>query len=352
MARTKLSFGEGSGQDALGNPTDLRSYYNAWALDTILWMAKPKGFNHGIEKIAGTANVPDVYDIEMLLNIFYSIIGMPKSWVGIGEPGANGPTSGRALLAQDMRFLRKVRALRKPVVQAYTWLAYLHALLRGYDISTIEIRAKMSYISTLEDELRMEVLGKQVDIMDKMGDMLDKYHLEKDAWIDLVMRKYMHMPDDVINSLRVSLPPELEPQQEAAITKEGRLHEGRKRALTARTKGRNALTESRLRMSRAFDEMKAWIEGRYGKNVVEDMHKQLNGERMPALPRHSLHELNRMQTLPPAKSSTDKFRLFEDGGKIISSFDQLSNATPTVNESAIPSSGNEPAYRRWGPRTH
>lgn len=335
--RTKLSFGEGTGQDALGSPTDLRSYYNAWALDTILWMAKPKGFNHGIEKIAGTANVPDVYDIEMLLNIFYSILGMPKSWVGIGEPGANGPVSGRALLAQDMRFLRKVRALRKPVLQAYTWLGYLHAMLRDKQIETIDIRAKMSYIGTLEDELRMSVLDKQVDIMDKMADMLDKYNLEKDAWMDLVMRKYMHMPDDIVNSLRVALPPEI-PQQEG---------------VDRRRKGRGALAESRLRMSAAFSEMKQWVESRYGKNVVEDMQRQLNGERMVALPKNSLHSLMRIQSLPPIDEATALKPLFEgdqaNNNRIISSFDQLENAIPTVSRSSVTSNPGtiEPAYRRW-----
>ncbi len=338
--RSKLAFGEGQSQDALGNPTDLRSYYNAWALDTILWMAKPKGFNHGIEKIAGTANVPDVYDIEMLLNVFYSILGMPKSWVGIGEPGSNGPQSGRALLAQDMRFLRKVRALRQPVLMGYTWLGYMHALLRGKDISTIDIKAKMSYISTLEDELRMTVLDKQVDILDKMADMLGKYNLDKDAWIDLVMRKYMHMPDDVINALRVSLPPE-----DATESNESKS--------TRRKGGRNQLTESRIRMRNAFDEMKAFVESKYGKNVVDDMHRQLNGDTVMARPRAKsrIYEIGRMQTLPPSTDAAALLPLVEaKGGRVISSFDQLSNAVPTVNYTpGIAESKNEPAYRRWGP---
>ncbi len=340
--RSKLSFGEGGSSGALSSPSDMSSYYNAMSLDTILWMAKPAGFQHGIEKIAGTANVPDIYDIEILLNIFYSVIGMPKSWVGIGEPGANGPTSGRALLAQDMRFLRKVRALRKPVIMGYTWLGYMHAMLRGKDISTIDIKAKMSYIGTLEDELRMDVLSKQVDILAKMSDMLDSYHLDKDAWIDLVLRKYMHMPDDVINALRVALPPEIEPTGEA------------KGPPKHRRGGMNQLTESRLRMRQAFDEMKQFVESRYGKNVVEDMHRQLNGDLKIAPRRFSIRELQRYQALPPFNESAAKTFISETQhaaqkhGRIISSFDQIENAVPrVVRGTDQPINENEPAYRRY-----
>lgn len=341
--RSKLSFGEGSGTTALSNPSDMQSYYNAMSLDTILWMAKPQGFQHGIEKIAGTANVPDIYDIEILLNIFYSVIGMPKSWVGIGEPGANGPTSGRALLAQDMRFLRKVRALRKPVILSYTWLGYMHAMLRGKDTSTIDIKAKMSYIGTLEDELRMDVLSKQVDILAKMSDMLDSYHLDKDAWIDLVLRKYMHMPDDVINALRVALPPEIEPTGE-----------GVKGPPKHRRGGRNQLTEGRMRLRRAFDEIKEWVESNYGKSFVENMHKHLNGDMKVSPRRFSMAELQRYQTLPPANESnarayiTESQHAAQHHGRIISSYDQLENAIPqVVRGTAAPIQENEPAYRRF-----
>jgi hypothetical protein len=63
--RTKQSFGTGS-TDNLATPTDYKSFYNPWALDSVLWVAMPKGFQHTITKLAGTANVPDVYDIELL----------------------------------------------------------------------------------------------------------------------------------------------------------------------------------------------------------------------------------------------------------------------------------------------
>jgi hypothetical protein len=320
--RSKLAFGQGSDPGSLDAPGDFKSYYNAWALDTILWMAKPKGFSHAIEKLAGTANVPDVYDIEMLVNMFYSIIGMPKSWVGIGEAREGDPKSGRALLAQDMRFLRKVRALRKPVQQSYSWLGYLHAILKGEDVSNLEIRAKMSYIGTLEDQVRMEVLEKQVEIMDRMGDVLKKYNLEPDAWLDLVLRKYMHMPDEVVNALRTALPPE-QPRQES------------------RQPGFN-----RARCRQALDEIKRVLEHRHGKTLVDDLHRLLQGDDVFVRPKTRFNELCRMQALPWPVAGATLLTEAKDG-LVASSFDQFTNATPTV---ATPgASGVEPGYRRWSP---
>jgi hypothetical protein len=351
--RNKLAFGEGNSGDTLGTPNDFKSYYNAWALDTMLWMAKPAGFNHAIEKLPGTANVPDVYDIEMLLNVFYSVIGIPKSWVGIGDAKAGAPVSGKALLAQDMRFLRKVRALRQPVLTGYTWLGYMHAVLQGKDVSDIDIKAKMSYISTLEDELRVDVLNKQIGIMATMADMLDKFRLDKDAWIDLVLRKYMHLPDEVVDALRVALPPEIEQPgaQGEALSALSASNVRRHKRITE--------TQSRQRMRDAFDTLKATIESRYGKSVAEDMRRQLSGEHRVAPVKRSLHELNRFQTLP--SSSLEKAALMEHlmGGskkpmRVVSSYDQFANAVPSVSRGPVPlaesSPAGQPSYLdRWSP---
>jgi hypothetical protein len=73
--RSKLAFGQPGDPSGVGAPTDFTSYYNALALDTIIYLAQPKGFNNTITKLQGTAQVPDVYDIELLTDLFYSIIG-------------------------------------------------------------------------------------------------------------------------------------------------------------------------------------------------------------------------------------------------------------------------------------
>lgn len=210
--RSKLSFGSGDSSA----PDEFKAIYNPWALDTVLWMAKPKGFTHSIERLAGTSVVPDVYDIELLQNLFFSILGMPKWWV-MGQTGQASAPSGKALLASDIRFLRKVKAIQKPIKHGYTWLGYFHALLKGKDISQLDIQAKMPPVGSLEDQAKVETLKAQTEVLAAMGEVMNTYGLPREAWIDVIFKQYMHLPDDVVNVFLTALPPESEGGQMESI---------------------------------------------------------------------------------------------------------------------------------------
>ena len=204
--RSKIAFGQGSSADVLSNPTDFKSFYSAMALDTILYIAKPEGFQHTIEKLQGTANVPDIYDIELLINLFFSIIGMPKWWV-MGNDGQQ-PASGKALLATDIRFLRKIKALRRTIMQGYRWLGYFHAALLGKDVSDLNIEVEMPAVGGLEDQMKLEVINLQADVLDKLGDVMDKFNLPREAWVEVIFKRFMHLPDDMVSVFMTALPPE------------------------------------------------------------------------------------------------------------------------------------------------
>jgi hypothetical protein len=196
----------------------ISSYYNALALDTIIYLAQPKGFNNTITKIQGTTQIPDVYDIELLTDLFYSIIGMPRSWFG-GQGGEGGGDSGEApsgksLLAQDMRFLRKIKSIRRPIIQQYEWLGYFHAILKGKKTEQLDIKAMMPPIGSLEDQMKMEMLQKQSEVLDMLADVMDKYSLPKEAWVETIFKRYMHLPDDVVNVFITALPGELDNAQQ------------------------------------------------------------------------------------------------------------------------------------------
>lgn len=208
--RSKMSFGSGSSPGALADPTSFNSYYSAWGLDSVLYMARPKGYQHSIQRLQGTTTIPDVFDIELLTDLFYSIIGMPKSWFGIGNSdGANAP-SGKSLLAQDIRFLRKVRSIRRPIIAQYTWLATFHAILSGRakddNLESLNIQAKMSDIGSLEDHMKMELLDLQADVISKLADIMQQYNLPKETWTELIFKRYLRLPDEIVNVFLTSLP--------------------------------------------------------------------------------------------------------------------------------------------------
>ena len=203
--RAKLAFGQSGNVNQLNSPSDFSSYYNAWALDTILYVAQPKGYNHVVTKLPGTTQVPDVYDIELLTDLFYSIIGMPRSWFG-GQKDQQSAPSGKALLAQDIRFLRKIKGIRQPLAQAYTWLGYFHAVLKGKDIRQLDIKVLMPPIGSLEEQMKLEMLKVQTEVLDALADVMEKYRLPREAWVETIFKRYLHLPDDVINIFITALP--------------------------------------------------------------------------------------------------------------------------------------------------
>lgn len=204
--RSKLSFGSGKTGVGVSDPTDFSSFYNALGLDSILWVARPKGFNHAIEKLAGTPSVPDIYDVELLTNLFFSVIGMPKEWLGLKGEGESKAVSGKALLAQDIRFLRKIKALRRPIVTGYEWLGNFHAVLKGHDITQTSIQAKMSEIGSLDEQIKLEMLKTQAETLNELAEVMKNYNLPREAWVETIFKRYMHLPDDIVNTFITALP--------------------------------------------------------------------------------------------------------------------------------------------------
>lgn len=204
--RSKMSFGAGRNGVGMNDPSDFSSFYNALGLDSILWVARPKGFNHAIEKLAGTPSVPDIYDVEMLTNLFFSVIGMPKEWLGLKGEGESKAVSGKALLAQDIRFLRKIKALRRPVISGYEWLGNFHAILKGKDVSNLSIKAKMSEIGALDEQIKLEMLESQAKTLNELAEVMKNYNLPREAWVEVVFKRYMHLPDDIVNTFITALP--------------------------------------------------------------------------------------------------------------------------------------------------
>lgn len=217
--RSKLAFGQQGNPDQFNSASDFVSYYNALALDTIIYLAQPKGFNNTITKLQGTADVPDVYDIELLTDLFYSIIGMPRSWFGGQKDGGGEAPSGKALLAQDIRFLRKIKSIRRPITNCYEWLGYFHAVLKGKNVGQLDIKAMMPPIGSLEEQMKMEMLQMQASVLDVLADVMDKYKLPKEAWIETIFKRYMHLPDDVVNVFITALPGPVETDTEESLGK-------------------------------------------------------------------------------------------------------------------------------------
>jgi hypothetical protein len=110
-----------------------------------------------------------------------------------------------------MRFLRKIKSIRRPIINCWTWLGYFHAILKNYDIRKLDIKANMPPIGSLEEQMKLEMLRTQAEVLDVLADVMDKYALPKEAWIEIVFKKYLHLPDEIVNIFITALPAEAEP---------------------------------------------------------------------------------------------------------------------------------------------
>lgn len=350
--RSKLAFGSGASPNDMSSANDFSSYYNALALDTMIYIAQPKGFNNVITKLPGTADVPDVYDIELLTDLFYSIIGMPKAWFSGGQSGGGGEMpSGRALLAQDIRFLRKIKSIRKPMISCYQWLAYFHAVLKGKDVEQLDIKAMMPQIGSLEEQLKLEMLGMQADVLSKLGDVMEQYSLPKEAWIDTVFKRYMHLPDEVVSVFMTALPSEIEQQdqQESRIRK----------AAPSTLKLINEIHEKISRTPGAADAVRMLKEVVYKEKLLDRPHQKWTLERV--MGRGSLKENDVVISSYGKHPFEVKRRGVSESkngegmmtGVIQKKVDQAAGnwdddgATPPITEAKAEGMGSPSPYRKW-----
>ena len=332
--RAKLAFGQQGQQGVLNAPSDFSSYYNAWALDTILYVAQPKGFNHVVNKIAGTTQIPDVYDIELLTDLFYSIIGMPRSWFG-GQKDQTTSPSGKALLAQDIRFLRKIKSIRNPIIQAYIWLGYFHAVLTGKNIAELDIKVLMPPIGSLEDQMKLEMLKMQTEVLDMLADVMAKYRLPKEAWIETIFKRYLHLPDDVVNLFITALPAPSEGQD--AMTGESKLPSPDSRTILSEMQ---RVMEHEPRLSWLLSRIK-----KVGGGLFEHQERKRYGKVASVLEKLDARDQNQSIITTGSRSLYDKHEAaLKDGKAVLNESVAVTNGhVETVNEST------EPAYRRYMP---
>lgn len=52
----------------------------------------------------------------------------------------------------------------------------------------------------------MELLSVQADILSRLADVMAAYNLPKEAWVELIFKRYLRLPDDVVNVFMTALP--------------------------------------------------------------------------------------------------------------------------------------------------
>lgn len=189
--RKKVFYNPGTGQ--------YRQEYNPYApVDDIFW-PKEKESSSGVEKLAGSSNHDDIFDVQHFRDKFFASVRVPKAFMGF-----DGEIDGRtALTQQDIRFARGVKRMRRAILRGVVQLARIHLSYRKMDPNNKDnaFTIRMSPIAMLEELQRSEVTSLRFEQADKLLDWVDKLQLQgtdKTSWAAHVLTHYMGFTDEEV----------------------------------------------------------------------------------------------------------------------------------------------------------
>jgi hypothetical protein len=58
--------------------------------------------------------------------------------------------------------------------------------------------------------MKLDLLSTQADILSKLADVMAAYNLPKEAWVELIFKRYLRLPDNVVNVFMTALPSPME----------------------------------------------------------------------------------------------------------------------------------------------
>lgn len=169
----------------------METRYNPPATDSILFFPKRKEEDHKLEAMAGTNDIPDVHDLDLLYKQLYGGSRVPKEYLGFGE---NGGLANASLVTKDIRFARMIRVLRMPIIVGFKKLAELHLAFQGYDPSNYNIQVNMSKVSSIEEEVNAAAMSQQVALASNLASLCQSLAIPNKEIIDLIFKEYLHVP--------------------------------------------------------------------------------------------------------------------------------------------------------------
>lgn len=190
--------------------------WNPESIDEDIFFPANKGSESKIEQLSGSANVGEIADIQMYVNLFFAGLRIPKAFMGF-----EGEILAREVLPyQSIRYANSAYKLQRAVVASLVRLFRIHATLRGYDLNVDTFKVNISTISHLYDVAKSELLEVKMSMLDKLLEFGDKVMLNKSEWLRYILLNYLDLDDTMIKKLLPLEASEGEPELDSA-TKNG-----------------------------------------------------------------------------------------------------------------------------------
>lgn len=169
----------------------LKGEVNPLAYDEDIFWPTKDGNDSRVERLSGSANVGEIFDVEFLVNRMFSALRAPKEYFGFGEGGAFD--RGKSLEQQDIRWSRGVKSVQHSVTRGYTRMLQIDMALRGIDPTAEgnEFTVKMTAVSALDEVQRADLYDIRLRSMEGLTRLVaDLEGLNRKAWFKFLLEKF------------------------------------------------------------------------------------------------------------------------------------------------------------------
>jgi hypothetical protein len=187
------------------------------------WPTK-EGSNSRIEKQAGSANIGEIHDYELLVKRLFAALRAPPSYFGMKEEGGAVIDNGKTLGRQDIRWARSGKAGQKAATRGLVRLCQVHMALKGIDPTdpANEFEVCMAPISYLDEMERLEVFDLRSRAIDSISRVLtDVEGLDKKRWVSWLLWKFGGLSKNFLDQFIDQNAPLQLPKQGAPPPEEG-----------------------------------------------------------------------------------------------------------------------------------
>lgn len=160
-----------------------------------------------ITPLPATANVGDVFDIELVQRMVFAAARQPKEFYGIDSEGWD---QNKALSQKDIRFSHLVIKYQRAYAAGVHRMMRIQLALTGFDptLPKNQFSVHMSPVSLLDEQARVELYKLRIEVINQLFELGERAGFDKDRWHLFVIRTFGGFPAKVSREMLKTAKPE------------------------------------------------------------------------------------------------------------------------------------------------
>jgi hypothetical protein len=164
-----------------------------------------------IEKLAGSANVSDLADIEYKRRQLATGAKLPMSYLGYTDAGGLAPE--KTLAMQDVRVARHMNRLQRGLIEGVVRICQIELALKGddeaYPFGVDGFDVMMRPVSVMDEDQQIDFMQRKMSLANEFITALSQMGVDVSTARAFVLSRFMGLSADQIAALKMGkVPPE------------------------------------------------------------------------------------------------------------------------------------------------